>query len=97
MYTYINTYIHTYIQTDRHTYIHSKTTWNERNTNKIYKSTCILIYEPSSILIYESYTAELGSELFLDGIVTLVDAKHVFQHLDDPSPSGGSYEVAQQV
>ena len=29
---------------------------------------------------------ELGSDLFLDAIITLVDAKHVLQHLDDPTP-----------
>jgi G3E family GTPase len=29
---------------------------------------------------------ELGSDLFLDAIITLVDAKHLLQHLDDPSP-----------
>ena len=29
---------------------------------------------------------ELGSDLFLDAIITLVDAKHVLQHLDDPRP-----------
>ena len=40
---------------------------------------------------------ELGSDLFLDAIITLVDAKHVLQHLDDPSPSGGSFEAAQQI
>ena len=40
---------------------------------------------------------ELGSALFLDAIITLVDAKHVLQHLDDPGPSGGSFEVAQQI
>jgi G3E family GTPase len=32
---------------------------------------------------------ELGSDLFLDAIITLIDAKHMLQHLDDPSPSGG--------
>jgi G3E family GTPase len=40
---------------------------------------------------------ELGSDLFLDAIITLVDAKHVLQHLDDASASSGSFEVAQQI
>ena len=33
----------------------------------------------------------------LDGIVTLVDAKHVEQHLDDPRPEGVENEAVEQV
>lgn len=36
---------------------------------------------------------ELGSDLFLDAIVTLVDAKHITQHLDDRDCT----EAAQQI
>jgi len=36
---------------------------------------------------------ELGSDLFLDAIVTLVDAKHITRHLDDPDCT----EAAQQI
>mmetsp|Transcript_12482 Transcript_12482/g.31689 ORF Transcript_12482/g.31689 Transcript_12482/m.31689 type:complete len:430 (-) Transcript_12482:289-1578(-) len=33
----------------------------------------------------------------LDGIVTLVDAKHIEQHLDDPRPEGVENEAIEQV
>ena len=33
----------------------------------------------------------------LDGIVTLVDAKHVVQHLDDEKPEGAENEAVEQV
>ena len=33
----------------------------------------------------------------LDGIVTLVDAKHVIQHLDDEKPEGAENEAVEQV
>ena len=40
---------------------------------------------------------ELGSDIFLDAIITLVDAKHVLQHLDDPTGQGGAHEAQQQI
>ena len=33
----------------------------------------------------------------LDGIVTLIDAKHIEQHLDDPRPEGVENEAVEQV
>merc|ERR1719266_1074122 len=33
----------------------------------------------------------------LDGIVTLVDAKHIEQHLDDEKPEGAENEAVEQV
>ena len=33
----------------------------------------------------------------LDGIITLVDAKHVVQHLDDEKPEGAENEAVEQV
>eukprot|EP00960_Hanusia_phi_P056708 763350-Hanusia_phi.AAC.2 len=40
--------------------------------------------------------SELESSLHLDAIVTLVDAKHILKHLDDPSLCS-SFEAAQQI
>jgi G3E family GTPase len=33
----------------------------------------------------------------LDGIVTVVDAKHLVQHLDDEKPEGAENEAVEQV
>ena len=33
----------------------------------------------------------------LDGIVTLVDAKHIEQHLDEEKPEGAENEAVEQV
>lgn len=37
---------------------------------------------------------ELNEKLVLDGIVTVVDSKHIEQHLDDKKPEGVENEVA---
>ena len=39
----------------------------------------------------------VSSTFRLDGIVTLVDAKHIEQHLDDPRPEGVENEAVEQV
>ena len=33
----------------------------------------------------------------LDGIITMVDAKHIEQHLDDEKPEGAENESEEQV
>ena len=33
----------------------------------------------------------------LDGIVTMVDAKHIEQHLDEEKPEGAENEAVEQV
>ena len=33
----------------------------------------------------------------LDGIITLVDAKHIEQHLDEEKPEGAENEAVEQV
>lgn len=38
---------------------------------------------------------ELESDLYLDAVITLVDAKHVLMHLNDPN--SGAFEAAQQI
>jgi G3E family GTPase len=39
----------------------------------------------------------LGSQLRLDAIVTVVDAKHVVQHLDENKPEGTENEAVEQI
>lgn len=44
------------------------------------------------------FVDEMVQEVFrLDGIVTMVDAKHIVQHLDDPRPEGQENEAVEQV
>ncbi|MEI4270157.1 GTP-binding protein [Klenkia sp. LSe6-5] len=40
---------------------------------------------------------EIGGQLRLDGIVTLVDAAHLVQHLDDERPDGVENEAVEQI
>jgi G3E family GTPase len=40
---------------------------------------------------------DLGEFARLDGIVTLVDAKHIEQHLDERKPDGAVNEAVNQV
>ena len=40
---------------------------------------------------------EVGSFARLDGIITLVDAKHIEQHLDEIKPEGAENEAVEQV
>merc|ERR1712061_663847 len=39
----------------------------------------------------------MGAFARLDGIVTLVDAKHIEQHLDEEKPEGAENEAVEQV
>ena len=44
------------------------------------------------------FVDEVTQQFFkLDGIVTLVDAKHIEQHLDDEKPEGAENESEEQV
>jgi G3E family GTPase len=40
---------------------------------------------------------EIGSQLRLDGIITVVDAAHLLQHLDDVKPEGVENEAVEQI
>lgn len=40
---------------------------------------------------------EVGANFRLDGIVTLIDAKHIEQHLDEEKPEGVENEAVEQV
>ncbi|XP_058875363.1 putative COBW domain-containing protein 7 [Acipenser ruthenus] len=41
--------------------------------------------------------AELGSDIYLDGIVTVIDAKYGMQHLTEAKPDGLINEAERQV
>lgn len=41
--------------------------------------------------------AELGSDIYLDGIVTVIDAKYAMQHLTEEKPEGLVNEAARQI
>jgi G3E family GTPase len=40
---------------------------------------------------------EIGAQLRLDGVITVVDAAHVLQHLDDVKPEGVENEAVEQL
>jgi G3E family GTPase len=40
---------------------------------------------------------EIRSQLRLDAIVTMIDAKHIVQHLDDEKPEGTENEAVEQI
>ncbi|OZJ05703.1 hypothetical protein BZG36_01455 [Bifiguratus adelaidae] len=40
---------------------------------------------------------ELGADIYLDGIITLVDAKHIVRHIDERKPDGSLNEVVKQI
>jgi G3E family GTPase len=39
----------------------------------------------------------LESDVYLDGIIALVDAKHILQHLDEVKPKGVVNEAQRQI
>jgi G3E family GTPase len=43
------------------------------------------------------YEEELANLVKLDGVVTLVDAKHVNQHIDEVKPEGVVNEAVEQI
>jgi len=49
--------------------------------------------------VAQTFFVDDGVKAFctLDGIVTLIDAKHVVQHLDDEKPEGAENEAVEQV
>uniref|UniRef100_A0A8D0CCG0 CobW C-terminal domain-containing protein n=1 Tax=Salvator merianae TaxID=96440 RepID=A0A8D0CCG0_SALMN len=53
--------------------------------------------DPGAVASMFWVDAELGSDIYLDGIVTVVDAKYGLQHLREEKPSGLINETARQV
>ncbi|KAG9331472.1 hypothetical protein JZ751_018872 [Albula glossodonta] len=53
--------------------------------------------DPGAVASMFWVDAELGSEIYLDGIVTVVDAKYGMQHLMEQKPEGLVNEAARQV
>ena len=69
---------------------------------KMKKLDCVLIEttgmaDPAPVAQTFFVDDEVKENFRLDGIVTLIDAKHVEQHLDEEKPEGQENEVVEQV
>ncbi|XP_050768632.1 COBW domain-containing protein 1-like isoform X2 [Gymnogyps californianus] len=53
--------------------------------------------DPGAVASMFWVDSELGSDIYLDGIVSVVDAKHGLQHLTEEKPEGLVNEAARQV
>ncbi|XP_061484757.1 zinc-regulated GTPase metalloprotein activator 1-like isoform X2 [Rhineura floridana] len=53
--------------------------------------------DPGAVASMFWVDAELGSDIYLDGIVSVVDAKYGLQHLREEKPSGLISEAARQI
>ncbi|XP_022518351.2 COBW domain containing [Astyanax mexicanus] len=53
--------------------------------------------DPGAVASMFWVDAELGSDLYLDGIVTVIDAKYGLRHLTEEKPEGLINEAARQV
>ncbi|XP_063311145.1 zinc-regulated GTPase metalloprotein activator 1B-like [Pelobates fuscus] len=53
--------------------------------------------DPGAVASMFWVDAELGSDIYLDGIVSVVDAKYALQHLAEEKPEGLINEAARQV
>ncbi|XP_048360572.1 COBW domain-containing protein 2-like isoform X2 [Sphaerodactylus townsendi] len=53
--------------------------------------------DPGAVASMFWVDAELGSDIYLDGIVSVVDAKYGLQHLKEEKPSGLINEAARQI
>ncbi|XP_055743788.1 zinc-regulated GTPase metalloprotein activator 1-like isoform X1 [Salvelinus fontinalis] len=53
--------------------------------------------DPGAVASMFWVDAELGSDIYLDGIVTVIDAKYAMQHLTEEKPEGLVNEAARQI
>ncbi|XP_026870190.1 COBW domain containing [Electrophorus electricus] len=53
--------------------------------------------DPGAVATMFWVDAELGSDLYLDGIITVIDAKYGLQHLVEEKPEGLINEAARQI
>ncbi|XP_058641516.1 zinc-regulated GTPase metalloprotein activator 1 [Onychostoma macrolepis] len=53
--------------------------------------------DPGAVASMFWVDAELGSDVYLDGIVTVIDAKYGMQHLTEEKPEGLINEAARQI
>ncbi|XP_053148947.1 zinc-regulated GTPase metalloprotein activator 1-like isoform X2 [Hemicordylus capensis] len=53
--------------------------------------------DPGAVASVFWVDAELGSDIYLDGIISVVDAKYGLQHLKEEKPDGLINEVARQI
>ncbi|EHB03836.1 COBW domain-containing protein 3 [Heterocephalus glaber] len=66
------------------------------------KFDCILLEttglaDPSAVASIFWVDAELGSDIYLDGIITVVDSKYGLKHLAEEKPDGLTNEATRQV
>ncbi|KFW96170.1 COBW domain-containing protein 1, partial [Phalacrocorax carbo] len=53
--------------------------------------------DPGAVASMFWVDSELGSDIYLDGIISVVDAKHGLQHLTEEKPEGLVNEASRQV
>lgn len=53
--------------------------------------------DPAPVIQTFFTVPELGSKLRVDGVITVVDAKHVVQHIDEVKPEGAENESVEQI
>ena len=53
--------------------------------------------DPQPIIATLRMSPDLQEDLVLDGVITLVDAKHIEQHLDEKKPEGALNEAEDQI
>ncbi|XP_030628167.1 zinc-regulated GTPase metalloprotein activator 1 [Chanos chanos] len=53
--------------------------------------------DPGAVASMFWVDAELGSDVYLDGVVTVIDAKYGMQHLTEKKPEGLMNEAARQI
>ena len=53
--------------------------------------------DPQPIIATLCLSPDLQEDLVLDGVITLVDAKHIEQHLDEKKPEGALNEAEDQI
>merc|ERR1739838_632771 len=53
--------------------------------------------DPGAVASMFWVDAELGSDIYLDGIVSVIDAKYGMQHLTEEKPEGLVNEAARQI
>jgi len=53
--------------------------------------------DPAPVIQTFFTVPEIGSKLRVDGVITVVDAKHIIQHLDEVKPDGAENESVEQI
>lgn len=78
---------------DKFDYIMIETT----GYNNFIKFLILSLADPAPVIQTFFTVPELGSKLRVDGVITVVDAKHVVQHIDEVKPDGAENESVEQI